>query len=212
MTKSGEKLRTERLKKGYTLERVELETKIKKSVLEKIEFGNFNSLPPATFVKGFIRNYAIFLSLDPEEVLALYRREIDKPDPVSTTKPFLTQLSNSLFSITPQKIIYLTIFLIIFSFVFYFASQIYSLSSGPSIKIISPSNNEKFTTQNIYLTGKTSSDADLFINTEQISLTAEGEFSKPIILDSGLNKFEISAIDRNGRKNTKIFTVYYNPQ
>ena len=61
MQKSGEKLRSERLKKGYTLERIEHEIKIKKTVLSKIEEGDFKNLPPSTFVKGFIRNYAIFL-------------------------------------------------------------------------------------------------------------------------------------------------------
>lgn len=212
MQKSGEKLRTERLKKGYTLERVEHETKIKKAVLAKIEEGNFKNLPPSTFVKGFIRNYAIFLNLDPDHILALYRRETDKPDTSSTTKPFLTQLSNSIFSITPQRIFYSAILLIIILFVSYFLSLFISLSSGPRLEVISPVNNQKFTTKNIYLTGKTSPDSSLYINNNQTSLTAQGEFSQPVILDSGLNKYEITSIDRNGRKTTKNLTIFYNPQ
>ncbi len=212
MQKSGEKLRSERLKKGYTLERVEHETKIKKSVLSKIEEGDFNNLPPSTFIKGFIRNYAIFLGLDPGNLIALYRRETDKPDVNSSTKPFLTQLSSSLFAITPHKIFYSAIGLIIILFVFYFFNLFLSLSSGPSLEIVSPQNNQKFTTKNIYLTGQTGIDSSLFINSSPISLTAEGEFSRPVILDSGLNKFELTATDRNGRKTTKTLTIYYNPQ
>lgn len=212
MQKSGEKLRTERLRKGYTLERVENETKIKKTVLKKIEEGDFNNLPPSTFVKGFIRNYAIFLNLDPDNLIALYRREVDKPDANSGTKPFLTQLSSSLFAVTPHRIFYISLGLILFLFVFYFASLFLSLSTGPSLNIISPKNNEKFTTKNIYLTGRTGVGSNLFINGTQISLTAEGEFSKPVILDSGLNKYDITAVDRNGRKTSKNLIIYYNPQ
>ncbi len=211
MQKSGEKLRAERLKKGYTLERIEHETKIKKSVLKKIEDGDFANLPPSTFVKGFIRNYAIFLSLDPDNLIALYRREIDKPDISSSTRPFLTQLSSSLFAITPQRIFFTSLGLIIILFVFYFANLFLSLSTGPTLDIISPKNNEKFTTKNIYLTGRTSLDSNLFINGVQTSLTTKGEFSKPVILDSGLNKYEITSIDRNSRKTSKNIIIYYNP-
>jgi len=211
MQKSGEKLRAERLKKGYTLERIEHETKIKKSVLKKIEEGDFTSLPPSTFVKGFIRNYAIFLTLDPNNLIALYRREIDKPDISSSTRPFLTQLSSSLFAITPQRIFFISLGLILILFVFYFVSLFLSLSTGPTLDIISPKNNDKFTTKNIYLTGRTGLDSDLFINGVQTSLTTKGEFSKPVILDSGLNKYEITSIDRNSRKTSKNIIIYYNP-
>ena len=212
MQKSGEKLRSERLKKGYTLERIEHEIKIKKTVLSKIEEGDFKNLPPSTFVKGFIRNYAIFLNLDPENIVALYRRETDKPDNLATTKPFLTQLSNSIFSVTPQRIFYLAIAVIAFLFLFYFSNLFFSLSSGPNLSIVSPQNNQEFNTKNIFITGKTGPDSTLFINNNQTSLTTKGEFSKPVILDSGLNKYEIVSIDRNNRKTTKNLTIFYNPQ
>ncbi len=212
MQRSGEKLRAERLKKGYTLERIEHETKIKKSVLLKIEEGDQDNLPPATFVKGFIRNYAIFLGLDPENILALYRRETDKPDIASSTRPFLTQLSNSFFSITPQRIFFVSIISVILLFLFYFGNLVFSLSSGPSLSIISPKNNEKFSNKNIFITGQTTPDATLFINQSPVSLTAKGEFSKPVILDSGLNKYTIESIDRNNRKTQRSLTIIYNPQ
>ncbi len=212
MQRSGEKLRTERLKKGYTLERVEHETKIKKSVLLKIEEGDQSNLPPATFVRGFIRNYAIFLGLEPENILALYRRETDKPDVSSSTRPFLTQLSNSVFSVTPQRIFFISILSVILLFIFYFGNLFLSLSSGPSLSIISPKNNEKFSTKNIFITGQTTPDATLFINQSPVSLTAKGEFSKPVILDSGLNKYTIESVDRNNRKTQRSLTIIYNPQ
>ncbi len=212
MQKSGEKLRSERLKKGYTLERIEHEIKIKKTVLSKIEEGDFNNLPPSTFIKGFIRNYAIFLNLDPDNIVALYRRETDKPDNLAMAKPFLTQLSNSIFSVTPQRIFYLAIAVIAFLFLFYFGNLFFSLSSGPNLNIVSPQDNQEFNTKNIFITGKTGPDSTLFINNNQTSLTTKGEFSKPVILDSGLNKYEIVSIDRNNRKTTKNLTIFYNPQ
>ena len=80
MIRAGEKLREERLKKHLTLEEVSRATKIKESFLLAIEKGEYKKLPPATYAQGFVRNYAGFLGMPEQEILAIFRREYDEEE------------------------------------------------------------------------------------------------------------------------------------
>ena len=75
MKTAGQTLKESRIKQKKTLEDIVNHTKIPLSTLVELEKDNYDLLPPATFVKGFIRNYAQELDLDPEKVLAVYRRD-----------------------------------------------------------------------------------------------------------------------------------------
>ena len=68
----GQLLREAREKKGVSLEEVEEATHIRQKFLQALEEGNFGALPAETYVKGFLRTYAMYLELDPEELMALY--------------------------------------------------------------------------------------------------------------------------------------------
>ena len=64
-----------RERKGVDLFRAERDTKIRARYLAALERGDYRELPGAVYTKGFLRNYAIYLGLDPEEVLRQWRRE-----------------------------------------------------------------------------------------------------------------------------------------
>ncbi len=68
----GQLLREARERKGVSLEQVEEVTRIRQKFLQALEEGNFGALPAETYVKGFLRTYAMYLELDPEELIALY--------------------------------------------------------------------------------------------------------------------------------------------
>jgi len=71
----GEFLRETRTQLTLDLEAVAEETKISPKNLRAIEEGNFTALPAEVFTRGFYILYAKCLSLDPEEVLAMYEKE-----------------------------------------------------------------------------------------------------------------------------------------
>jgi len=75
MSELGQKLRELRESKGLSIEDVARQTRIKPAFIKAIEEGDFDLLPGEVFAKGFIRNYSLFLGLDPEEMLQLYREE-----------------------------------------------------------------------------------------------------------------------------------------
>lgn len=75
MNTVSELLKQTRLEKEWTLERISEKTKIRIKHLEALEKGQWDKLPGLPYIKGFLKNYARAVSLDPERVLALFRRE-----------------------------------------------------------------------------------------------------------------------------------------
>lgn len=65
------KLRVEREAQGLSLEQVSAYLKLTARQIEAIERGDLTALPGAAFARGFVRNYARFLKLDPAQFVAL---------------------------------------------------------------------------------------------------------------------------------------------
>ena len=72
----GEFLRSARQSRGLTLDEASRVTRIGKNYLAAIEDGNFEKLPNAAYIKGFLRLYAGYLSLSGDQVLERYERGI----------------------------------------------------------------------------------------------------------------------------------------
>ncbi len=71
----GEQLRAEREKKGLSIKEIETAISIRALYINAIEEGNYTLIPGEVYLKGFIRNYANYLGLDGQEVVASYRQE-----------------------------------------------------------------------------------------------------------------------------------------
>lgn len=92
-------LRQTREAKGSTLEQAEDATRIRPRFLEALEAGDFSVFPGGEVqVRGFLRIYARYLDLSPDQVLARYDMEIhgaeaasqgalDEAQPASQTRP-----------------------------------------------------------------------------------------------------------------------------
>jgi len=69
----GNTLREARVRRSITLQQVEEDTKIRVKYVQAMENEDFDVMPGATFVKGFLRTYSEYLSLDPVVMLDEYR-------------------------------------------------------------------------------------------------------------------------------------------
>lgn len=74
MSELGQWLQEARQAKELSLEQVEAETRIRIKFLTALEEGDFDDLPGEISTKGFLRNYALFLELDPAEALEKYEQ------------------------------------------------------------------------------------------------------------------------------------------
>ena len=72
MDELGNILREAREAKGLTLSEVQDQTRINAKFLAAMENGQYSLLPTPVHVRGYLRNYARFLSLDPSPLLERY--------------------------------------------------------------------------------------------------------------------------------------------
>jgi cytoskeleton protein RodZ len=81
-------LRQTREAKGSTLEEVEIATRIRPRFLEALEAGDFSVFPGGEVqARGFLRIYARYLALPPEQVLARYDIEVHGAEAVPPGAP-----------------------------------------------------------------------------------------------------------------------------
>lgn len=73
----GHSLKVVRERRNLALTDVSARLRIRRPYLEAIEEGRFGELPGAVYVSGFLRQYAEFLGLDPDQVLKSYQAESD---------------------------------------------------------------------------------------------------------------------------------------
>ncbi len=97
MDELGHILREARENKGLTLAQVQSEIRITTKFLSALEEGNYHLLPTPVHVRGFLRNYARFLGLDPEPLLTRYEARL-KEKPMATPLPTVRQEDPSLSS------------------------------------------------------------------------------------------------------------------
>ena len=82
MSLLGERLRQARKERGIAPLQAEMDTRIRAAVIQSLEQGAYENLPPEPFLSGLIRTYSTYLGLDSEEMLDLYRADHTSPPPV----------------------------------------------------------------------------------------------------------------------------------
>ena len=175
--------------------------------MEVIERNNFSQIPESTTVKGFIRNYAQFLGLPVENVLAVFRRDFceDERGQVIPRGKVLP-LSEKKFSWTP-KLTLLTALLVIGVFLGFFLVRLVTrFSSAPPLQVFSPTDNQVFK-EKVIVSGKTDKEATVKIDGSLIPISEDGSFKEEIVLPRGENLLTIESANRQGKKrvvNVKI--------
>lgn len=198
MTTVGEILSAAREKKKLTLEQVEKATRIRAKFLLALEKNEFNKLPPGTFTRGFIKNYAAFLNLPVEETLAFYRRQenFDKtPPPPKSLKP------NHFPSLTFSTLAVIVLIALFFGYLIY---SYFKFAGSPTLLINSPANNVVLKEERIEIVGKTDPEAGLTINNQPVAVNENGSFNITVPLQPGLNTLTVVATNKFKRQTTVI--------
>lgn len=91
MAQIGETLRAAREARGLSLEEAEVATRIRARFLEALEKDDHSALGGEVYVRGFVRNYALFLGISPEPLLAqLGPRPVPLPTPTTTPPRYMS--------------------------------------------------------------------------------------------------------------------------
>lgn len=199
----GDTLRLKREKDTLSLDQVAEATRIKKRYLEAIEKGHWHDLPPPTFTKGLIRNYAKHLGLSGDEIVAIFRREFDeRKAPVKQTR----LLQEKAFHFTPQTLLRIAIIILILGFVGYFVEQYQTLTGPPKLHITLPADSVIITGSSVDIVGSTSPEAQVKVNDQAIMVNPDGSFQVSLdIVDT--TTVTIVATAKSGKSTRAIRTI-----
>lgn len=122
----GEVFSDARKAKKLALKDVSNSLRLSIKQIEALENNNFSSLPPAVITRGFIRNYARFLELDAEPLLASYRMRMPDASPNTlNVKTSMNQVMLGKESTSLSKFILLvSLVLLVVAAWFYFSNYI----------------------------------------------------------------------------------------
>lgn len=140
-TKLGEVLRTAREAKFIDLARVERDTKIRVRYLTALEQSDYRELPSAVYTKGFLRNYGLYLGLDPEYLVDLYRLEtgaaVDRLPAPLRRRPVSARQGRSLV-VTSGAVIAVILTVLVVAFVVYLVGEFLTFARTPDLRITDP--------------------------------------------------------------------------
>lgn len=200
--KIGELLAERREAHHLSVDRVSQLTHIKAEYIALIEKNEFEALPPAVYVKGYIRTLAEVFGLEPEPLLALLRRDykestlgvLSTQDGGAKRRPALWRGSTKWSGVLVGVLIMTT--------VMYVTAQ-WLLSQRPPPLVLDSFTELSEIAPNGVLTGHTSPEAIVLINDVPVALRPDGSFSYPLSLEqTGLVTITIEARDQRGKATT----------
>lgn len=212
--KLGEVLREAREAKGADLARVERETKIRERYLSALERGEYRELPGAVYTKGFLRNYAAYLGLDPEYLIDLYRLEAaagaaDRPSVPRPPRPISVRRRRT-FVITPGAVAAAILTILVGAFVAWLGYEFVNFARTPELRITDPAGDvSAHTGSTITLRGMTAPNATVTVSglPENPSTTADadGAFEIMVGLLPGSNEIHLVARDPVTNRSSEEF-------
>lgn len=199
-----ERLLAARERKGVDLYRAERDTKIRARYLAALERGDYRELPGAVYTKGFLRNYALYLGLDPDEVLLQWRRERGAPQEpapvIAVPRPIAAPRRGLTFS--PSLIVFALLIALVAVFVGWLGLQLLRFSRPPTIAVTSPAVAVLEVDEDVtsyLLEGKTIAGGSVTVKTADVEARANadsaGQWELKVDLRRGENQFRITATD-----------------
>jgi cytoskeletal protein RodZ len=206
MKTAGDLLKEKRLLKELSLEDVSKKTKIKVDFLEAIENSDYALLPSATFAKGFLRNYATFLYLNPDTMVAMFRRDFTQNSRGEIIPRGLVEPVSNKPRFFSVSLILTTIAVV--AFVGFLGIQLLSWWSLPKIKLIQPQNNDTYG-EKVTFKGVADSDATVKVNGQLVILDQSGQFTLDLVFPGGTHSVLVEATNRRGKSTLveRTFTV-----
>jgi transcriptional regulator with XRE-family HTH domain len=207
----GEKLKKLRGDFRMSLAEISKATKIQAKYLEYLEEGQYEKLPAEVYVRGFLRSYARCLNVDELVLIKLYERERNIHTNLGrniSKKTFnYNKFYISSFVVTPRSLAIVMIFLLVGGSFFYLIREFRSFASAPRLVVLSPDDGAIIEASEITVNGKTDNDARVSINNQPVFVGSGGEFSNKLILQPGLNKVTVVAINRFDKEKSETFFV-----
>ncbi len=196
----GEMLKDERESHHLSITKLAQKTRIKEKYLQALENNQFDHLPAATFVRGYIKIYARLFGFDYQPLIALLRRDFKesvkgKLVPREFIKPILKKRQ----AWGPATFMVLGLALTFITLISYVGLQWYALAQPPEVKITLPVE-DSLVAARVMVKGQTAADAIVTVNSQPVALQPDGSFETEVYLPrEGVNTISIESQDRRGK-------------
>lgn len=212
-TKLGTVLRTAREARFIDLARVERDTKIRVRYLSALERGDYRDLPGSVYTRGFLRNYGLYLGLDPEYLIDLYRLEsgiaAERPSMPSPPRPMSERQGRSLV-VSSSAITAAILAILVLGLVVYVVGELVIFSGTPDLRITDPAadllayEGSEYTIRGVTEPNSTITTEGLRQNPSTMA-DADGAFSVRVGLVPGANVITLVANDPlTGRDSAEV--------
>lgn len=203
----AEQLRSTRQKKKIKLKEVAKKININYKYLRALEKSDYKKLPAGIYGKNYLREYALFLGLDYNQLVKLFKSE-QRLENLPEKRLFSKQRVKGYNFLALPKIIKAVIIVVVtLVCLTYLGFKIENIIAPPDLIIESPKENVITKNHIINVIGRTEAEAQVIINNEPVLSNTTGEFSKIINLKNGVNIITITASKKFGRDNTIIRQV-----
>lgn len=194
----GQLLHGDRVKKNISIEELSVATKIDAKYIEALEADRYDLLPSETFTKGFIRNLSLRLGNDPEEFIAVFRRDYRDPkNHRSSPSPKKNKSFHLPFFQSSSQ--FLPFILGVVVFVIYLIFQFRAILTPPPLVINKPLSGAVLASP-VDIEGTTSTDSLVTINSDNIVKPDQnGLFQIRLSLPVGETSLKIVTTNRFGR-------------
>lgn len=208
----GKMLQEARTTKGLTPQDVERAIKIREKYIIAIETDDFSSLPSPSYAKGFVRNYAEYLGLPTDAMMAFFRRQITDVSKVSLLPKGVSEpLRTSWLRLTPGRFVGTLISALLIIFFLYLSRQYFRIGKAPPLAVTSPTNQQITSSSRVVVEGQSDRDATVMINGISTIVRDDGRFYEQVAMEPGVNKITVTATSRFGKTTTVTKEVGYQP-
>ncbi|MCG2686397.1 helix-turn-helix domain-containing protein [Candidatus Parcubacteria bacterium] len=207
MKTAGAILKKAREEAGFSFEEISQVLKIQSKFLQALEQGDWQVFSDPVHIKGFLRNYAEFLGVNPDEVMAFWRREYDETKAGVRSLSALEPIKMTKVVLSPDVVLVAASIVLILSFFGYIYFQYRSFVGAPQLILEHPVQNMTTAKELINVLGKVDKDAKLTINGQEILLNEDGSFAVAVPLVGGINTLNFVAASKLGRETKLTRTV-----
>ena len=196
----GEQLRALREQAELTIDELAEKTNIQKRYLEWLEDERFDLLPPSVYVRGFVLHWAEACDVDPYEIILQFDR-VHALILKDKRRSFMQLKSSPRFVITGRMITLVVIVVSLVAGGVYVGNQYFHVGQRPYIEITSPASLEIIVNnQWITIEGSVSNVSYLVVAGQEVSVEADGSFSKLVALNTGINIVRIEGKSKGGEE------------
>jgi cytoskeletal protein RodZ len=185
-----------RVRKKYSLEKLEDLTKIKTGFIVALEKQEWAALPDFPVLTGFVKNIAKALGLNEESTVAILKRDYPPKTLPINPKPDVSDK----FVWSPRLTFLVGVGVVLVAVISYLLISYVKFLSPPSLEVFEPRQEQVVTGASVKVSGKTTSDAVVTVNNQPFIVSDEGVFEGEVDVFEGTEEVVIKATSRSGKE------------